>query len=129
MSVITQIPIDDLNGLCVKTGMKGLTDKEYQFLWEFCIVMKSLTDALDILQGQYHCYYGILLHTLEVLMSKTFSLKAGLSRLATWLPNVIVHVSQTINTSFIHNHINDKSYFIHGLQSYTVRMLHVWRAS
>ena len=57
----TEIPISDLNGLCVKLGIKGFMDKKYQFLGEYHVVMKSLTVALDILQG-----ITVSIHTLEV---------------------------------------------------------------
>lgn len=35
--------------------------------------MKPLTVALDTLQGEDNCYYGSLLPTLEILMSKTLA--------------------------------------------------------
>lgn len=93
---ITEIPISDLNGLCVKLGIKGFTDKEYQFLGEYTVVMKPLTVALDILQGEDNCFYGTILPTLEVLMSKTLALKVHLSKMTAGLPDVIVQVSQTM---------------------------------
>ncbi|KAJ8364869.1 hypothetical protein SKAU_G00137000 [Synaphobranchus kaupii] len=51
--------------------------------------MKPLTVALDILQGEENCYYGTLLPTLEVLMSKTLEMKDDLT-VATGLPEAIV---------------------------------------
>ncbi len=101
VSRITEISISDLNGLCIKLGIKGLTDKEYQFLKEYCVVMKPLTLALDILQGEEHCFYGTLLPTLEILMSKMLSMKASLSKMTAGLPDVIVQVGQTMQCRLI----------------------------
>ncbi|KAL7388121.1 hypothetical protein ABVT39_007546 [Epinephelus coioides] len=89
---ITKIPISDLNGLCIKLGIKGFTDKEYQFLGEYSVARKPLTVALDILQGEDHCFYSTILLTLEVLMSKTLALKVHLSKMTAGLPDVIVQV-------------------------------------
>lgn len=98
---ITEISISDLNGLCIKLGIKGFTDKEYQFLKEYCVVMKPLTLALDILQGEEHCFYGTLLPTLEILMSKMLSMKASLSKVTAGLPDVILQVGQTMQCRLI----------------------------
>uniref|UniRef100_A0A3Q4G1F6 BED-type domain-containing protein n=1 Tax=Neolamprologus brichardi TaxID=32507 RepID=A0A3Q4G1F6_NEOBR len=65
---IAEIPMGELNTLCTKLGLKCFKDQEYQFLHEYCMAMKPLTAALDILQGD--CPYGTLLPTLEVLMHK-----------------------------------------------------------
>lgn len=91
VSRITEIPMNELNSLCTKLGVKCFNDKEYQFLHEYCIAMKPLTAALDILQGD-NCSYGALLPTLEVLMAKTLTLKDTLSRMTADLPDVIVKV-------------------------------------
>ncbi|XP_073718934.1 uncharacterized protein [Misgurnus anguillicaudatus] len=58
--------------------------------------MKPLTVALNILQGEENCYYGTLLPTIEVLMSKLLEVKEGLI-IATGLPDAIV---QAIKTRF-----------------------------
>lgn len=52
-------------------------------------MMKPLTVALDILQGD-ECTYGALLPTLTTLMSNTLALKDDLSRMTASLPDVIV---------------------------------------
>ena len=65
----------------------------YQFLKEYCLVLKPLTVALDILQEEDNCYYGTLLPTLEILMAKTLALREGLSRMLALLPDAIVQVS------------------------------------
>uniref|UniRef100_A0A3B4GUU0 HAT C-terminal dimerisation domain-containing protein n=1 Tax=Pundamilia nyererei TaxID=303518 RepID=A0A3B4GUU0_9CICH len=70
ISRIITIPLNELNPLCVKLGIKCLNEREYQFLKEYCAVMKPLTVALDILQRD-ECTYGALLPTLTSLMSKT----------------------------------------------------------
>ncbi|CAI5662784.1 unnamed protein product [Oreochromis niloticus] len=69
-------------------GLKCFKDQEYQFLHEYCMAMKPLTAALDILQGD--CPYGTLLPTLEVLMQKTQAVKDDLSRMTAGLPVAIV---------------------------------------
>lgn len=92
LSRITDIPSPELNSLCSSLGIKSLTEREYTFLKEYCTVMKPLTVALDILQGEDNCYYGSLLPTLETLMSRTLVLRNGLSRMTAGLPDVIVEV-------------------------------------
>ncbi|KAK1891406.1 Phosphoheptose isomerase [Dissostichus eleginoides] len=67
ISRIITIPLNELNPLCVKLGIKCLNEREYQFLKEYCTVMKPLTVALDILQGD-ECTYGALLPTLTSLI-------------------------------------------------------------
>uniref|UniRef100_A0A3B4GZR6 HAT C-terminal dimerisation domain-containing protein n=1 Tax=Pundamilia nyererei TaxID=303518 RepID=A0A3B4GZR6_9CICH len=94
ISRIITIPLNELNPLCVKLGIKCLNEREYQFLKEYCTVMKPLTVALDILQGD-ECTYGALLPTLTSLMSKTLALKYDLSRMTASLPDVIVKAIKT----------------------------------
>ncbi|KAG5277557.1 hypothetical protein AALO_G00118970 [Alosa alosa] len=89
ISRIITIPMNELNPLCVKLGIKCLNEREYLFLQEYCTVMKPLTVALDILQGD-ECTYGTLLPTLTSLMSKTLALKDDLSRMTASLPDAIV---------------------------------------
>lgn len=91
ISRIITIPMNELNPLCVKLGIKCLNEREYLFLQEYCTVMKPLTVALDILQGD-ECTYGALLPRLTSLMSKTLALKDDLSRMTASLPDVIVKV-------------------------------------
>ncbi|XP_039869317.1 uncharacterized protein LOC120722387 [Simochromis diagramma] len=90
---IAEIPMGELNTLCTKLGLKYFKDQEYQFLHEYCMAMKPLTAALDILQGD--CPYGTLLPTLEVLMQKTQAVKDDLSRMTAGLPDAIVQAIQT----------------------------------
>uniref|UniRef100_A0AAZ1Y1Y5 BED-type domain-containing protein n=1 Tax=Oreochromis aureus TaxID=47969 RepID=A0AAZ1Y1Y5_OREAU len=88
LSRITDIPLAELNTVCTQFGIKCFTDREYLFLKEYCIVLKPLTVALDILQGEEHCYFGILLPTLEILMSRTLALQDEL-KLTASLPDII----------------------------------------
>lgn len=62
---------------------------------EYCSVTKALTVAMDILQGEDNCYYGSLLPTLEILISKVLALQTGLSRMTAGLPDVIVKAIKT----------------------------------
>ncbi|XP_049895642.1 uncharacterized protein LOC126387133 [Epinephelus moara] len=95
LSRISDIPAQDLNTLCSRLDIRALTEREHLFLKEYCSVLKPLTIALDILQGD--SYYGALLPTLETLMSRTLALQNGLSRMTADLPGVIV---QAIKTRF-----------------------------
>ncbi|KAK1884417.1 Transposable element Hobo transposase [Dissostichus eleginoides] len=67
-SRITEMPLTDINNICTQFQMKCMNDREYQFLKEYCSIMKPFTVALDILQGEDTCFYGTLQPTLEVLM-------------------------------------------------------------
>ncbi|XP_070409967.1 uncharacterized protein [Nothobranchius furzeri] len=93
---IAEIPMGELNTLCTKLGLKCFKDQEYQFLHEYCMAMKPLTAALDILQGD--CPYGTLLPTLEVLMQKTQAVKDDLSRMTAGLPDAIVQVCSILKS-------------------------------
>ncbi|CAM4635836.1 unnamed protein product [Leuciscus chuanchicus] len=90
LSLITEIPIRDLNTIFSRLSVKGFTEREYQFLKDYCAVSKPLAAALDILQGEDDCYYGTLLPTLEILMSKLLALKDGLSQMTAGMPGAIV---------------------------------------
>uniref|UniRef100_A0A671WJW0 BED-type domain-containing protein n=1 Tax=Sparus aurata TaxID=8175 RepID=A0A671WJW0_SPAAU len=72
ISRIITIPMNELNPLCVKLGIKCLNEREYLFLQEYCTVMKPLTVALDILQGD-ECTYGALLPTLTIKITNLYS--------------------------------------------------------
>ncbi|KAL2096766.1 hypothetical protein ACEWY4_005973 [Coilia grayii] len=97
LSLIIEIPITDLNTICSRLGVKCITEREYQFLKEYCTVLKPLAAALDILQGEDDCYYGTLLPTLEILMLKLLALKDGLSQMTVGMPGAIV---QAIKSRF-----------------------------
>uniref|UniRef100_A0AAY5KS23 HAT C-terminal dimerisation domain-containing protein n=1 Tax=Esox lucius TaxID=8010 RepID=A0AAY5KS23_ESOLU len=93
---IVEIPMTDLSTISNRLELKCIGEREFQFLREYCAIMKPLTVALDILQGEENCYYGTLLPTIEVLMSKLLEIKEGLI-IATGLPDAIV---QAIKTRF-----------------------------
>ncbi|XP_051252184.1 uncharacterized protein LOC127361530 [Dicentrarchus labrax] len=119
LSRITDIPIPELNSLCSPLEIKAFTEREYQFLKEYCTVMKPLTVALDILQGEDICYYGSLLPTLEILMSNTRALQNGLSGMTLGLPNVIL---QAIKTRFA-SVLDSKMLYSVTLPKFKVRWL------
>ena len=93
LSLVTEIPIRDLNTIFSRLSIKGITEREYQFLKEYCAVSRPLAAALDILQGEDDCYYGTLLPTLEILMSKLLAMKDGLSQMTAGMPGAIVQVN------------------------------------
>ncbi|KAL3979254.1 MFS transporter (acetyl-CoA transporter) [Sarotherodon galilaeus] len=99
---ITDIPLAELNTVCTQFGIKCFTDREYLFLKEYCIVLKPLTVALDILQGEENCYFGILLPTLEILMSRTLALQDEL-KLTASLPDIIVKAIKVRFSSMMDN--------------------------
>jgi len=82
----------DLNQLCTRLDIRCITEREYQFLKEYCKVLKPVCMALDILQGEDECFYGILQPTLEILMTKILALKEDLSHMMADLPDLIVQV-------------------------------------
>ncbi|XP_060946455.1 uncharacterized protein LOC133023444 [Limanda limanda] len=84
----------DLNTISSKLGLTAITERERQFLKEYCTAMKPLTVALDILQGEDKCFHGTLLPTMETLMLKTEALKSGLQILRD-LPDAIVKAIKT----------------------------------
>lgn len=74
---VIEMPLTDINGLCTQLQIKCMNDREYQFLKEYCYIMKPFTVALDILQGEDTCFYGMLQPTLKVLMAKTLVMTKG----------------------------------------------------
>uniref|UniRef100_A0A3B4HCG3 HAT C-terminal dimerisation domain-containing protein n=1 Tax=Pundamilia nyererei TaxID=303518 RepID=A0A3B4HCG3_9CICH len=95
---ISKIPVVELNTISSTLQLKCFNEREHQCIREYCAVMKPLTVALDILQGEDHCFYGTLLLTLESLMTKTLAIKNGLQILV-GLPDTVV---QVIKTRFAH---------------------------
>uniref|UniRef100_A0A8C6UZ75 Transposase n=1 Tax=Neogobius melanostomus TaxID=47308 RepID=A0A8C6UZ75_9GOBI len=86
LSRISDNSVIDLNRLCARLDIRAPTEREYLFLKEYCSVLKPLTVALDILQGEdNNSYYGFLLPTLETLMSRTLALSDGLSRMTAYV--------------------------------------------
>ena len=81
----------DLNTISSKLGLTAITERERQFLKEYCTGMKPLTVALDILQGEDNCFHGTCLPMMATLMLKTEALKCGLQILRD-LPDAIVTV-------------------------------------
>lgn len=64
------------------------------------MLLKPLTMALDILQGEEKCFYGTILPTLEALMATTLDLKGSLSQMTSGLPDVIVEVQLFVHLLF-----------------------------
>uniref|UniRef100_A0A8C2CPR1 Transposase n=1 Tax=Cyprinus carpio TaxID=7962 RepID=A0A8C2CPR1_CYPCA len=87
---IIEMPLTDINNLCTQLQIKCMNDREYQFLKEYCSIMKPFSVALDILQGEETCFYGTLQPTFEVLIAKTLAMQNGLSQMTTGLPEIIV---------------------------------------
>uniref|UniRef100_A0A8C6LGW9 BED-type domain-containing protein n=1 Tax=Nothobranchius furzeri TaxID=105023 RepID=A0A8C6LGW9_NOTFU len=92
---ISKIPLVELNTISSSLQLKCFNEREHQCIREYCAVMQPLTVALDILQGEDHCFYGTLLPTLESLMTKTLAEKNGLEILD-GLPDAVVKVRDGI---------------------------------
>ncbi|KAL4008952.1 hypothetical protein ACER0C_002804 [Sarotherodon galilaeus] len=105
LSRITDIPLAELNTVSTQFGIKCFTDREYLFLKEYCIMLKPLTVALDILQGEENCYFGILLPTLEILMSRTLALQDEL-KLTASLPDIVVKAIKVRFSSMMDNKLS-----------------------
>ncbi|KAK0143398.1 hypothetical protein N1851_018469 [Merluccius polli] len=91
---ISEISMVDLNTISSKLGLTAITEREHQFLKEYCTAMKPLTVALDILQGEDNCFYGTLLPMIETLILKTEALASDLQILRD-LPDAIVTAIKT----------------------------------
>ncbi|CAM4672102.1 unnamed protein product [Leuciscus chuanchicus] len=91
---IGEIPMAELNTVSSKFGMIAITEGEHQFIMVYCTVIRPLTVALDILQGEDNCFHGTLLPTLETLIFKTLELKSGLQILVD-LPKAVVMIIKT----------------------------------
>uniref|UniRef100_A0A3Q2ZPS5 HAT C-terminal dimerisation domain-containing protein n=1 Tax=Kryptolebias marmoratus TaxID=37003 RepID=A0A3Q2ZPS5_KRYMA len=84
---VAEIPMSDLNTLCSKLGVKCFIDREYQFLHEYCTIMKPLTAALDILQGdcvthgelRLFCFYFCFIVFCMCVVLFAFSLGADVA--------------------------------------------------
>lgn len=87
---ICEIPMAELNTISSKFGMTAITEREHKLIREYCTVMRPLTVALDILQGENNCFHGTLLPTLETLIFKTLELKSGLQILVDLLEAVVM---------------------------------------
>uniref|UniRef100_A0A3B3S9W9 HAT C-terminal dimerisation domain-containing protein n=1 Tax=Paramormyrops kingsleyae TaxID=1676925 RepID=A0A3B3S9W9_9TELE len=96
---IIEMQLTDINNLCTQLQVKCMHDREYQFLKEYCSILKPFSIALDILQGEETCFYGTLQPTLEVLMAKTLAMfhkcLAKLSQMITGLSEIIVGAIKT----------------------------------
>uniref|UniRef100_I3J886 BED-type domain-containing protein n=1 Tax=Oreochromis niloticus TaxID=8128 RepID=I3J886_ORENI len=79
---ISKIPLVELNTISSTLQLKCFNEREHQCITVYCAVMKPLTVALNILQGEDHCFYGTLLPTLESLMTKTLAIKNVKTRFA-----------------------------------------------
>uniref|UniRef100_A0A3P8NPQ8 BED-type domain-containing protein n=1 Tax=Astatotilapia calliptera TaxID=8154 RepID=A0A3P8NPQ8_ASTCA len=91
---ISKIPVVELNTISSTLRLKCFNEREHQCIREYCAVMKPLTVALDILQGEDHCFYGTLLPTLESLMTKTLAIKNACT--------FTVSLLQAVKTRFAH---------------------------
>ncbi|CAI5678514.1 unnamed protein product [Oreochromis niloticus] len=92
---ISKIPLVELNTMSSTLQLKCFNEREHQCIREYCAVMKPLTVALNILQGEDHCFYGTLLPTLESLMTKTLAIKNGLQILVE-LPDAVVQARKDL---------------------------------
>lgn len=86
---ISENSMPELNELCTKMELRCFSERELNFLKEYCLVLKPLARSLDILQGEDNCFYGTLLPTLETVIKKLVAVKPNLSSMTIGLPGVI----------------------------------------
>ncbi|KAI4461403.1 transposase-related [Holotrichia oblita] len=65
-----------LNSLNSQLRLSTFKDVEFEYLTEFCVIMKPIASALDTLQKEIDCYYGQLLPTLFSLRHRLKDLQA-----------------------------------------------------
>ena len=86
---ISENSMPELNELCTKMELRCLSERELNFLREYCLVLKPFAKSLDILQGEDNCFYGTLLPTLETVIKKLVAVKPNLSSMTIELPGAI----------------------------------------
>ena len=79
----------ELNGLCTKLELRCFTEREFNFLKEYCAILKPLSKGLDILQGEDNCFFGTLLPTLETIIKKVVALQPDLSSMTIGLTGAV----------------------------------------
>ncbi|XP_030057344.1 zinc finger BED domain-containing protein 4 [Microcaecilia unicolor] len=67
-----------LRSVCEKFKLPVFPQTEINFLGEYCMVMKPVANALDILQGEKNCYIGFLLPTIVSLRYRLQSIRHDL---------------------------------------------------
>ncbi|ROL55589.1 hypothetical protein DPX16_23606 [Anabarilius grahami] len=90
---VKDMTLVDLNQLCTRLDIRCITEREYQFLKEYCKVLKPVCED--------DCFYGTLQPTLEILMAKILALKDGLSPMMANLPDLIVQAIKTWFSSIL----------------------------
>lgn len=76
---VTENSLADLNDLCTKLELQCFSEREFNFLKEYVMVLKPLSKGLDKLQGEDNCFYGTHLPTSEAIILKITSLLPDLS--------------------------------------------------
>lgn len=66
---------DEFRKLCVKLDVPKFTPAEKEFLEDYAVAMKPVTQALNILQSEAKMYMGYLLPTICILREKLVSLQ------------------------------------------------------
>nr|XP_033803666.1 uncharacterized protein LOC117362041 isoform X2 [Geotrypetes seraphini] len=83
-----------LQTVCEKLKLPVFPQIEINFLGEYCMVMKPVANALDILQGEKNCYIGFLLPTIVSLKYRLQSIRHDL-KLANPLADAILKGIET----------------------------------
>uniref|UniRef100_A0A8C1VDV3 BED-type domain-containing protein n=1 Tax=Cyprinus carpio TaxID=7962 RepID=A0A8C1VDV3_CYPCA len=86
---ICEISMVDLNTISSKLGLTAITEREHQFLKEYCTAMKPLTVALDILQGE-DCFHGSLICAIKIRFADVLGNKEAIPAAVT-LPKFKLH--------------------------------------
>ena len=73
--IINKMSVDNYKILCAELEIEALRNNEILFLREYCEVMKPVANALDIVQGEFQSYIGILLPMIILLKQKLLDLQ------------------------------------------------------
>ena len=76
--IISKMSVDNYKIMCAELEIDALKNNEIVFLREYCEVMKPVTNALDIVQGEFQSHIGILLPTIILLKQKLLDLQHNL---------------------------------------------------
>lgn len=97
---ITVRPESKLRAVCQKLGLVAFHPNEVTFITEYCMVMKHVAEALDILQAERNCFLGTIIPTLLALRTKLLMVKHEVKLVSPLLSAVLVGLETRFGPSF-----------------------------